>query len=135
MSETQPLLPVTVLSGFLGAGKTWHVVAGDDGAAFAASHLRTDRCCGMAAIAHPSETAGRVTPAGRQEISAGWRPALPSSMRALVTHRPRIGGHGGDIGVRELSAPLRRHHALVFLRVWHAVSDRLRERRQAPVTP
>ena len=47
---------------------------------------------------------------------------------------PDIGGHGGDIGIRQRCATLGWHRNFVIARVRHAIDDRFLERFEAAVT-
>src|SRR5712675_1387268 len=56
-------------------------------------------------------------------------------MRLLVTDRPYIIGHRGEIGLGELGAAHGGHHAGVLLGFWYAVGDRPGNRLEAAIAP
>lgn len=57
------------------------------------------------------------------------------SMRLLMTDRPHIIRHRGEIGLGELGAAHRRHHTGVFLGLRYAADDRPGNRPDAAVAP
>src|SRR5262249_15497351 len=58
-----------------------------------------------------------------------------SSMRVLVTDRPHIICHGGEISLGELRATHGRHHPLMLLRLWYSWGDGPGNRPDAAVAP
>jgi hypothetical protein len=51
-----------------------------------------------------------------------------------VANRPNIGGHGGDVRIRQRCATLGRHRDFVIARLRHAIGDGFLERFEAAVT-
>ena len=62
-------------------------------------------------------------------------PCPGSSTRLLVTDRPYVICHRGEIGSGELGTTHGGHHTSVLLGVWYAVGDRPGDRLDAAIAP
>ena len=93
--------------------------------------LEFDGICRGGVARSASRDAYRTAATGETVCDAPAR----GSMRLLVTDRPYIICHRGEIGLGELGATHGRHYAGVLLGFWYTVRDRPGNRLDAAIAP